>query len=502
MKFYKRFIILFLTICFFQCQSTEKQPVKPTVYTVGDSTVKNGRGNGDGGLWGWGDFIGQFLDTTKVTVKNHALGGTSSRTYQNLGLWDSVQKRLKPGDYVMIQFGHNDNGPVNDTIRARGTIKGIGDETEEIDNLITKEHEIVHSYGWYLRKIVTDAKAKGATPIIMSPIPRNKWQDGNMPRNNQSYGLWAKQIAEQEQVTFIDLNDRMASKLETFGETGVTGTYFYKRDHTHTSAKGAVLAASCIIEGLKTTDNSLKQYVVDNPKINLPKKFNLFLIGDSTMANNGNDNATGWGVPFPKYVDTMRVNVINKARGGRSTRTFTREGLWDAAKNEFQPDDVVFLQFGHNDAGNIDKAKYRGSLQGIGDNTQIVERDSLTETVHSFGWYLTQMIADTKAKGARPIVLSLTPRNEWPNGKVERRTDSYVLWSKQVADKESVPFIDLNDSIAVQYEMLGKTTVKAFFPQDHTHTGIEGADFSAKVVAKILKKSKALGLRDYIELNE
>ncbi|MGJ5640550.1 rhamnogalacturonan acetylesterase [Formosa sp. S-31] len=498
MKILKLLVLTCLSFTFINCNNEQPAAKKITVYTVGDSTVKNGQGKGDGGLWGWGDFINQFLDTTKVTVKNHALGGTSSRTYQNLGLWDSVHKKLNKGDYVLIQFGHNDNGPVNDTIRARGTIKGIGDETEEIDNLITKEHEIVHSYGWYIRKIVTDAKAQGAIPIIMSPIPRNKWENGTIPRNNQSYGLWAKQIAEQEGITFIDLNNCMASKLETFGETGVTGTYFYKRDHTHTAAKGAVLAASCIIEDLKTTDNSLKEYVVDAPKIILPKKFNMFLIGDSTMANNGNDKATGWGVPFPKYVDTMRVNVINKARGGRSTRTFTREGLWDAAKNEFKPGDVVFLQFGHNDAGKIDKAKYRGSLHGIGEDTQVVERDSLTETVHSFGWYLTKMIEDTKAKGAKPIVLSLTPRNEWPKGKVERRADSYVLWSKQVAEKENVPFIDLNDSIAVQYELLGKAKVKPFFPQDHTHTGIEGADFTAKIVAKILKNSKPIGLRDYI----
>ncbi|MBD0832591.1 rhamnogalacturonan acetylesterase [Aestuariibaculum sediminum] len=500
MKKFQIFILACLFISYYNC--AQEPNGKPTIYTVGDSTVKNGRGDGYGGLWGWGDFIGQLLDSTKVNVENHALGGTSSRTYQNLGLWDSVQKQLKRGDYVLIQFGHNDNGPVNDKIRARGTIKGIGDETEEIDNLITGEHEIVHSYGWYIEKVVKETQEKGAIPIVMSPIPRNDWVNGKIPRNDKSYGLWAKQIANKTGATFIDLNEKMASKLESFGEEKVTGTYFYKRDHTHPSARGAAMAASLIIDGIKETDNSLNKYILQNPEIKLPRKKNIFLIGDSTMANSSNPNTIGWGVPFPQFCDTTQVNVINKARGGRSTRTFIYEGLWDAAKNEFQPGDFVIIQFGHNDAGNIDKKKFRGSLKGIGDEIQEVRRDSTgIETVHSYGWYLKQMIKETKEKGANPIILSLTPRNEWPGGKAERRTDSYVKWAKQAAEAEGVPFIDLNDIVATKYEILGKDKVKPFFPQDHTHTNLEGATFTAKTVAEIFKKSKALGLRSYIYLN-
>lgn len=160
-------------------------------------------------------------------------------------------KNLKKGDYVLIQFGHNDSGPINDDSRARGTIKGIGEETEEIDNILTKKHEIVHTYGWYIRRLVKDAKAKGAIPVICSPIPRNDWEEGKVPRNDKSYGLWAKQIAEQEKVTFIALNDQMAILMEQLGQAKVTGTYFYERDHTHTTAKGAVLSASVIINELK-----------------------------------------------------------------------------------------------------------------------------------------------------------------------------------------------------------------------------------------------------------
>lgn len=499
MKTIKITAILIITVLFLNFK--EKDSTKPIVYLVGDSTVKNGKGDGAGGLWGWGDFIGQFLDTTKISVQNHALGGTSSRTFQSKGLWQAIYNKLKKGDYVIIQFGHNDDGPLNDTLRARGTIKGIGEETQEIDNMITQKHEIVHTYGWYIQKIVKEVKSKGAIPIICSPIPRNDWAAGKVPRNNDSYGLWTKQVAEQENGTFIELNDTMATKMEQLGEAKVTGTYFYKRDHTHTSAKGAVLSASVIINELKKSENSLKKYILTNPKITLPAKKKVYLIGDSTMANNGNNpNAVGWGVAFPSYCDTTRIEIINKARGGRSSRTFTNEGLWNAVKKELKSGDFVLIQFGHNDAGAIDKEKFRGSLKGNGNETQQVVRDSITETVHTFGWYMDQFIKETKEKGATPIVLSQTPRNEWPNDKVERRAETYSLWSKESAMKEGALYIDLNDIIATKYEQLGKEKVKTFFPKDHTHTGIDGATFNAETVAESLKKIGKSGLEEYIIL--
>ena len=495
-------LLSFLCLAFLFFNFTLKQENNPTLFMVGDSTVKNGKGDGSGGLWGWGDYIGQFLDTTKINIQNHALGGTSSRTFQDKGLWIAVLNKLKKGDYVLIQFGHNDDGPLNDSLRARGTIKGIGNETQEIDNILTKKHEIVHSYGWYIQKIIREAKSKGAIPIVCSPIPRNDWKEGKVPRNNQSYGLWAKQVADKEKVTFIDLNDKMALEMEKLGEQKVTGTYFYKKDHTHTSAKGAVLSASAIINQLKESKNSLKNYILKDPKIVLPAKKKIYLIGDSTMANNSNDpNAVGWGVPFPTYCDTTRIEVINKARGGRSTRTFDHEGLWDEVKAQLQPGDYILIQFGHNDAGAIDKEKFRGSLKGNGDETQEVTlADGSKETVHTFGWYMTKFIREAKEKGAIPVVLSQTPRNEWPNDKVERRNDTYGKWSKEAAEKEKVFYIDSNEVVALKYEALGKEKVKAFFPKDHTHTGAEGANFNALSVAESIKKLKECGLKDYIEV--
>lgn len=86
--------------------------------------------NGNNGQWGWGYFAGGYFDSNRITVKNHALGGTSSRTFYNR-LWPDVIKGVRPGDWVIIELGHNDNGPY-DSGCARASIPGIGKDTVNI----------------------------------------------------------------------------------------------------------------------------------------------------------------------------------------------------------------------------------------------------------------------------------------------------------------------------------------------------------------------------------
>lgn len=219
----------------------------PTLFLIGDSTVKNGSGDGANKQWGWGEPIVAFFDPAKITVLNRARGGRSSRTYQTEGLWEQVLSAMKPGDFVLIQFGHNDGGAINDDSRARGSIKGTGEETQEIYNLLTKKHEVVHSFGWYLRKYIADAKAKGATPILCSPVPRKIWKEGRITRDQ--YGRWAEDVAKAEKVAFIDLNEIIARQYEALGAEKVEP--LFADEHTHTSLAGAELNAASVIAGLK-----------------------------------------------------------------------------------------------------------------------------------------------------------------------------------------------------------------------------------------------------------
>ncbi|HWB83284.1 MAG TPA: rhamnogalacturonan acetylesterase [Bryobacteraceae bacterium] len=233
-------------------------PNLPTLWLIGDSTVRNGRGDGAGGQWGWGDTISPFFDTTKINVANDAVGGLSSRTYLTGGYWDRVLAQIKPGDFVMMQFGHNDNGPVADRFLGRGSLKGAGDETQEVDNPRTGKHETVHTFGWYLRKYITDAKAKGATPIVCSLIPRKIWKDDKIVR--EDYAEWAQEAAKAENVPFVDLNQIIALRYNALGQEKVEP--LFADPHTHTSRAGAEMNAECVVAGLKgLKDDPLAQYL-------------------------------------------------------------------------------------------------------------------------------------------------------------------------------------------------------------------------------------------------
>jgi rhamnogalacturonan acetylesterase len=242
---------VFLVICssLLVLAFTRSAPIN--LYFIGDSTVKTGSGKGENGQWGWGSILPQYFDTTRITIYNHAIGGRSSRTFISEGRWDKVLPELKKGDYVLMQFGHNDASPVNDTLRARGTIRGLGEELEEIDNLITRKHETVHTYGWYMRKYVNEVKAKGAIPIICSPIPRNSWANGRIVRPTDSYPQWAQAVAESNGAFFINLYERVARTYDLTPPTEVKQLYFTLADDTHTSRQGAELNARLMAEGIR-----------------------------------------------------------------------------------------------------------------------------------------------------------------------------------------------------------------------------------------------------------
>lgn len=234
---------------------------RPVLYIIGDSTVRNGDGSGRNGQWGWGSFIKEYVDTTKLDVQNHAIGGRSSRTFITEGRWEKILLMLKKGDYVMMQFGHNDAGPLDDTARARGTIRGTGSESKKIYNPITKNDEVVYTYGWYMRRYVKETKSKGAIPIICSPVPRNQWEGRKVKSSGDSYGLWAAQVAKEEGAFFIDLHNMMADAYQEMGPDKVAGLFY--GDHTHTNEAGARLNAAAVIRAIKSMrKTSLRKYLV------------------------------------------------------------------------------------------------------------------------------------------------------------------------------------------------------------------------------------------------
>jgi lysophospholipase L1-like esterase len=256
-------ILIILVLTSFVINSKKK---KPTLYLIGDSTVEDG--SGGKGLWGWGKFLPTFFDTSKISIRNYAQGGTSTRSFytggiwnkslNKRGMWDTVNTKLVKGDYLLIQFGFNDQSPVDDSTRSRGTLKGIGEDSVLIYNKVTKKPETVHSFGWYLQQYIHFARSKGVTVIVCSSLPKNLWKDGKLVRGENGFADWAIQAAKKEHCATIDLNNLISDiyEGEGGGEKVVTEKYHIATDNTHTTELGAKLNAATVAKSIRSMNIS------------------------------------------------------------------------------------------------------------------------------------------------------------------------------------------------------------------------------------------------------
>ena len=492
----------------------------PVLFLIGNSTMRTGTlGNGNNGQWGWGYYAHEYFDPTKITVENQALGGMSSRTFYNK-LWTPIKEAIRPGDWVIISIGHNDNGPYDEG-RARASIPGVGDDTLQVTIKETGEHETVYTYGGYMRKYINDVRAQGGHPILMSLTPRNAYDDkGKIVR--KPHTQWLIQVAAEEGVPFVDLNEISGQKLDTYGKWKTD--YHFFLDKIHTSRFGAMMNARSAAEGLMASHNpALNPLKAMMRNVQLPvynrsdSKPVVFITGDSTVKNSDKDpdGMWGWGAVANTIFDETKIDIVNAAMAGRSCRSYLNEGRWERVYNSLKPGDFVLIQFGHNDISPIDKPKYRGAIATAKDTCHVYRMQAAKEdlskqnvidqklkantqvgsyeVVYSFGWYLKKFIQDVREKGATPILVSLTPRNEWPNGKIERRNDTYGKWYREVVEETGVEFVDLHNITAdfLDKKCGKKEKAMKYFNHDHTHTSLLGAKTNAQSIAKGLRDNKS-----------
>ena len=494
----------------------------PVLFLIGNSTMRTGTlGNGNNGQWGWGYYAHEYFDPTKITVENQALGGMSSRTFYNK-LWEPIRQAIRPGDWVIISIGHNDNGPYDEG-RARASIPGTGYDTLQVTIKETGEQEIVYTYGGYMRKYINDVRAQGGHPILMSLTPRNAYdENGKIVR--KPHTQWLVQVAAEEGVPFVDLNEISGQKLDSYGKWKTD--YHFFLDKIHTSRFGAMMNARSAAEGLMASHNPalapLKAMMrnVQLPAYELTRtkgKPVVFITGDSTVKNADKDpdGMWGWGAVANTIFDETKIDIVNAAMAGRSCRSYLNEGRWDRVYNSLKPGDFVLIQFGHNDISPIDKPKYRGAIATTKDTCHVYRMQAAKEdlskqniidqklkantqvgsyeVVYSFGWYLKKFIQDVREKGATPILVSLTPRNEWPNGKIERRNDTYGKWYREVAAETGCEFVDLHNITAdfLDKKCGKKEKAMKYFNHDHTHTSLLGAKTNAQSIAKGLRDNKS-----------
>ena len=492
----------------------------PVLFLIGNSTMRTGTlGNGNNGQWGWGYYAHEYFDPTKITVENQALGGMSSRTFYNK-LWEPIRQAIRPGDWVIISIGHNDNGPYDEG-RARASIPGVGDDTLQVTIKETGEKETVYTYGGYMRKYINDVRAQGGHPILMSLTPRNAYDDkGKIVR--KPHTQWLIQVAAEEGVPFVDLNEISGQKLDTYGKWKTD--YHFFLDKIHTSRFGAMMNARSAAEGLMASHNPvLNPLKAMMRNVQLPvynrsdSKPVVFITGDSTVKNSDKDpdGMWGWGAVANTIFDETKIDIVNAAMAGRSCRSYLNEGRWERVYNSLKPGDFVLIQFGHNDISPMDKPNYRGAIATAKDTCHVYRMQAAKEdlskqnvidqklkantqvgsyeVVYSFGWYLKKFIQDVREKGATPILVSLTPRNEWPNGKIERRNDTYGKWYREVVEETGVEFVDLHNITAdfLDKKCGKKEKAMKYFNHDHTHTSLLGAKTNAQSIAKGLRDNKS-----------
>lgn len=253
-------IFILLTTLLYACNSNQQVN---SIFLIGDSTVADYANNYDPGkdyyktrypVTGWGQVFQELFDAEglegfeqlivadSVVVDNRARGGRSTRSFFEEGRWRAVYEQLKPGDLVLMQFGHND-AAVN-----------------KVERYVS-----VDGYKEYLRMYVLQTRAQKAIPVILTPVCRNfPWKDGRLENVHGDYPQAAKEVATEMDVLFIDLNQLSMDAFSKKSQEYVSNHYFMnlpagvyeaypdgQSDNTHFQPEGARLVARLVFEAMK-----------------------------------------------------------------------------------------------------------------------------------------------------------------------------------------------------------------------------------------------------------
>lgn len=223
----------------------------PCVFLAGDSTMAPKKPY-DAPETGWGMVFPDYFDTTAVKFENHAVNGRSTKSFRTLGHWANLIDHVRPGDYVFLQFGHNDSKVTDSTRYAPA-------KTDYRNNLI---------------RFITEIRAKGAQPVLLTPVVRRNFDtDGHFVDIHGDYPGVVREVAAAQKVPLIDLWAKSRALLEQLGPEDSKAMFMHvaagvypkfpdgKVDNTHFTPYGAALVAALVAEGVRESDLSLRQFL-------------------------------------------------------------------------------------------------------------------------------------------------------------------------------------------------------------------------------------------------
>ncbi len=244
----KMLVLVSLLFTIYQCNKQKKIDI----YLIGDSTMAQYDSTRHP-LTGWAEML-QPLFNDNVTVHNLGKSGRSTKSYIDLGHWKTALDSLKKGNYLIIQFGHNDEKEYDST---RYTIPG-------------------GSFNANLKKFIKEAREKGAIPILATPIRRRKFDDeGNLLDTHGKYPDAVREVAKEENVPLIDLQKSTKKLIERYGVEGSKKLFMNlepgeypaypdgKKDNTHLTELGATEISKLAAEDIKKFNLELKNYLRD-----------------------------------------------------------------------------------------------------------------------------------------------------------------------------------------------------------------------------------------------
>ncbi len=220
-----------------------------TIYMIGDSTMANKNLTGGNPERGWGFVLPGFFDE-KVYIENHAKNGRSTKSFIDEGRWDKVRDKIKKGDYVFIQFGHND-------------------EKED-----EKRHtEPGSTFDANLMRFINETRERGGHPVLFNSIVRRNFVDGILTDTHGEYREAPRRVAEAAGVPFIDMNTLTHNWVESLGDEASKAYFMWveantlaccpkgKEDNTHLNVKGAKVVAAMAVNALAEAIPELKPYI-------------------------------------------------------------------------------------------------------------------------------------------------------------------------------------------------------------------------------------------------